>query len=495
MAKRGVLGLSMCGLGVGYFLWYTPYSGLAKAISGGLLPGIHHPVGGLMLLPATVLGQLVAMPVYVSAGGWLRYSGRRRIAGRSIPFPSRYTAESAVWMALIVGTTTLNFTFPGASIVLMLVLMRISTIVISPIVDLLRQRKIHWYSAAALTLCLFSAGIALTDIHNYKLTAGALLSLGCYALGYYMRFRIMSTRAKTGNLQRDRQYFIEEHMTTPFVLLLMAGIPALIDQGPWMHALRLGFTSFLGTPAVIPALAIGVCYEGLFIMTSLIFLNRREYCFCAPVHVCSSLIAGVAASLILHGAFGAALPDAAQYVAALMVIGAACILSYQTIKAYLARRQGRLASAPGLIMFVCGGNTSRSPMAAAIARAELAANGGPPRWPVGSAGVSVRLPGEPISPEALTALVEMGVDAPVEHRSRQLTPEMCTDTKMVYCMTRTQRDLVVALAPAAAARTVCLDPEADVPDPAGQPLDAYRDCAARFRTLIRARLREQLDPA
>jgi protein-tyrosine-phosphatase len=491
MAKRGMLGLGMCGLGVGYFLWYTPYSGLAKAISGALLPGIHHPVGGLVLLPATVLGQLVSMPVFVFLGGWLRYSGRRRIAGRSIPCPSRYTAESAVWMALIVGTTTLNFTFPGASIVLMLVLMRISTIIISPIVDLMRRRRIHWYSAAALTLCLLSAVIALTDIHNYKLTVGALLSLGFYALGYYLRFRIMSTHAKTGNLQRDRQYFIEEHMTTPLVLLLMVGMPALIDQGPWMHALRLGFTSFLVTPAVVPALLIGVCYEGLFIMTSLIFLNRREYSFCAPVHVCSSLMAGIAASFILHGAFGAALPDDAQYVAAVMVIVAACILSYETIKAFLARTHGRLATAPAGIMFVCGGNTSRSPMAAAIARAELAANGGTPRWPVGSAGVSVRSPGTSISPEAVTALVELGVDAPLDHRSRQLTPEMCIETKMVYCMTRTQRDLVMALAPAAAARTVCLDPEADVPDPAGQPLDAYRDCAARFRTLIRARLQEQ----
>jgi hypothetical protein len=348
MTKRGMLGLGMFGLGVGYFLWYTPYSGLAKAISGALLPGIHHPVGGLVLLPATVIGQLVAMPVFVFFGGWLRYSGRRRIAGRSIPFPSRYTAESAVWMAFIVGTTTLNFTFRGASIVLMLVLMRISTLITSPIVDLMRRRKIHWYSATALTLCIVSAVIALTDIHDDKLTAGAVASLGGYAVGYYLRFRVMSAHAKTGDLRRDRRYFIEEHMTTPFVLLLMTGIPALIDQGPWMHALRIGFTSFLVTPAVFPALLIGVCYEGLFIMTSLIFINRREFSFGTPVHVCSSLLAGIAASFILRGLVGAPLPSAAQYLTAAMVIVAACILSYETIAAFLARRTAtsRPATAP-----------------------------------------------------------------------------------------------------------------------------------------------------
>jgi protein-tyrosine-phosphatase len=489
MAKRGMLGLSMLGLGLGYFLWYTPYSGMAKAISGGLLPGIHHPVGGLVLLPATVLGQLAAMPVFVYLGGWQRYAGRRRIAGRSVPFPSRHTFESAIWMAVIVGTTTLNFTFPGASIVLMLVLMRITTLMTAPAVDLLRRRKIHWYSAAALTLCMVSAIIALADAGDYKLTAAAVLSVAGYAAGYYFRFRIMSAHAKTGDLPRDRRYFVEEHIATPFVLLAMTGLPALIGQGPWLHALRLGFTSFLTTPAVLPALLIGVCYEGLFVMTSLIFLNRREFCFGVPVHICASLLAGVAASFLLHSALGAPLPGTAQYVAAALVIGAAFILSYETVKAFLAERARR--SAPRLIMFVCGGNTSRSPMAAAIARAELAARGGLSRWLVASAGVSVRAPGAPLSAEAIAALNDLGVDPPADHRSRQLTPEMCRDTARVYCMTRTQRDMVVAMAPAVAERTVCIDPAADVPDPAGQPLAAYRDCAARFQVLIREHLREQ----
>src|SRR6266496_855280 len=93
MSKRRMTAFGMFALGVGYFLWYTPYSALAKAISGGMLPGMDHPIGGLVLLPAHVLGQLLAMPVFVLASGWWRYSGRRRIAGRDLPFPGRYTAE------------------------------------------------------------------------------------------------------------------------------------------------------------------------------------------------------------------------------------------------------------------------------------------------------------------------------------------------------------------------------------------------------------------
>jgi hypothetical protein len=310
MEKRRVVVLGMFALGFGYFLWYTPYSALAKGISGGLLPGVDGPVGGLVLLPATVIGQLVAMPVFVLASGWWRYSRRRRIVGRDLLFPVRITAESAFWMAIIVGTTTLNFTFQGASIVFMLVLMRIGTLIIAPTMDLIRRRAIPWYCQAALALCMLSAVIALTDISNYKLTIGAILSLGGYCVAYYLRFRLMSLHAKTGDIPLDRRYFIEEHMTTPIMLLLIVGVPALIGQGAWMHALQVGFTSFLATPAVFPALMIGVCYEGLFIMTSLIFIDRRGFSFGMPVHVTASLLAGVVASLALHGAFGRRCPAA-----------------------------------------------------------------------------------------------------------------------------------------------------------------------------------------
>lgn len=490
MRKRTVIGLGMFGLGVGYFVWYTPYSALAKALSGGLaLPGVHHPVGGLVLLPAVVIGQLVAMPFFVASAGWLRYPRRRVIAGRRVPFPGRHTAESSVWMAFIVGTTTLNFTFPGASIVFMLVLMRITTLLTAPVVDLVRRRKIHWYSAAALLLCALSAAIALTDIHNYALTIGAVLSIALYATGYYFRFRLMSIHAKSGDLWRDRQYLVEEHMTTPFMLLLIVGIPALIDQGPWMHALRLGFTSFLFTWPVVPALLIGVCYEGLYIMTSLIFINRRELSFGVPVHVCASLLAGIAASFLLFWAYDVHLPSTAQYVAAGLVICAALVLSYPAITALRARRRVPRMAARHLL-FVCGGNRSRSPIAAAIAQAELAAHASIRHWEVSCAGVSVRHPGTPVSSQAVTVLLELGVEAPLYHRARQLTPAMCASSDTVYCMTRDHRASVIAIAPEAAGRTVCIDPEADIPEPSGHT-GAYRDCAGRLQTLIRQHLSEQ----
>ncbi|MQA95204.1 MAG: hypothetical protein GEV11_11370 [Streptosporangiales bacterium] len=493
MTNQRVAAFGMFGLGVGYLLWYAPYSALAKAISGGMIPGIDQTVGGLVLLPATVVGQLLAMPVFVLASGWWRYAGRRRIGGLSVPFPGRYTLESAFWMALIIGTTTLNFTFPDASIVFMLVLMRISTLLIAPTIDLVRRARIHWYSATAVGLALVSAFIALADAGNYTLTFGAILSLAMYATGYTLRFRIMGKQAKKGVRTTDRRYFIEEHMAAPVVLLILVAVPAVIGLGSWMQALRMGFGLFLSTPEVVlPAMLIGVCYEGLFIMTTLIYLDRREFSFGMPVHVCSSLLAGIVASIGLNALLQAPLPSVAQYVSAGIVIVAAFLLSYPMVMGRIAaRRRARLALVPRPLLFICGGNTSRSPMAAAIAHAELAAMDGGVRWPVRSAGLTVHEPGAPMSPEAVRALVELGVEAPLGHESRQLTPDQCAGTEMVYCMTRAQRDAVLALVPDAAERTICLDPEYDVPDPAGQPFEAYLDCAVRLRSLVRDRLQEQ----
>lgn len=486
MTRGRAASIGMFGLGVGYFAWYVPYSGLAKALSSGLIPGIPHSIGGLVLLPAAALGTLLGMPIFLTASRWWRYSTRRRILGRTVPFPGRETALSGFWTAFIVGTTTLNFTFVGGSIVFMLVLMRIEQLTFSPATDLIRRRKIHWYSWAALGLSMLSAVIALTDVDHYVLTLGAILSLGAYMMGYVCRFQIMDRHAKSGDEFQDRRYFVEEHMATPIMLVLLLGIPALIDQGAWMHSLRLGFTTFLTSGAVFPALLIGVFYEGLFIFTSLIYLDPREFSFGMPVNVCSSLLAGVVAALGLHWVFGNPQPSTAQFVAAGCVISAAFILSYPTVKRRLGERTARR-----ILLFVCGGNTSRSPMAAAIALAELSADAAVPPWQVASAGLSVGSPGATIAPEAAAALRELGVPVPLEHRARPLTAQMCVGAEAVYCMTQAHRDAVIALVPDAAERTFCLDPRADVPDPAGQPLEAYRNCARRLRSLVHDQLAER----
>ena len=485
MSRTRYASMGMLGLGIGYFLWYTPYSALAKAMSGGLLPGMPAPIGGLVLLPAAALGTLCAMPVTLTALRWWGHARRRTVAGVSIPFPGPETARSAFCMALIVGTTTLNFTFPGVSILLILVLMRILTLLIAPSVDLVRRRRIHFYSKIAVALSLASGVIALADVTNYRLTALAVASLALYGLGYLGRFLVMSRHAKAGVLADDRRYLVEEHMTTPVFLVLLLGLGALVGAGSGMQALRTGFTSFLVSSEALPAFGIGALYEGLFVFTTLIFLDRREYSFGMPVHVCSSLLAGVAASFVLHVLYGAASPSAAQYAAGGCVVLAAFALSYPAIRARLLQR---LPSSP-FVLFVCGNNTVRSPMAASIAAAELSAISGLGLRDVLCAGVTVATPGQRMSPAAVKALRELDVPAR-SHASRELTPRMCTESSAIYCLTEEHRSAVVELAPEVAGRVALLDPDGDVPEPIRGSAESYVDCARRIQGLVRARLAE-----
>jgi protein-tyrosine phosphatase len=44
------------------------------------------------------------------------------------------------------------------------------------------------------------------------------------------------------------------------------------------------------------------------------------------------------------------------------------------------------------------------------------------------------------------------------------------------------------MVPGAAGKIWCLDPDGDIPDPIGSPLEAYRGCARRLRELVLCRL-------
>jgi protein-tyrosine-phosphatase len=488
-------------LGLGYYITYTPYSGLTKAISNGLLPGTGGPVKGAVLLPISAIATVVGMFSFITIKGWWKYAGRREFFGYQIPFPRPLTFLSGVCLATIMATTTLAFSFAGLSIVLVLVLLRGGTLIIAPIVDRIVGRRARWFSWTAMLVSLAAVLMALSDASSYTLTLAAVIDIAAYIAAYFFKLQFMSRLAKIDDRPATLRYFVEEQIVAAPLLFVVLVVLALIGYGDVMMGFRAGLTSFATTPAAFYAVLVGLSYAGLCVCTTLIFLDRRENTFCVPMHCGSSMLAGFTAAAILALLFNQSGPSTAQNVSAGFIIIALGFLSpLHHVDRYLNKIKRALGFAPvlqpqRLFLFVCSGNTCRSPMAAAIANAEIASRLGIPFESLEtvniralSAGVSARV-GAPLTPEAAEVLGSFNV--PVRpHAARNLTPELASEAELIFCMTKAQRQAVIEMLPQFAGKTYCLHADSDVDDPIGKDMAAYVACARQIQRLVQLRLNE-----
>lgn len=142
------------------------------------------------------------------------------------------------------------------------------------------------------------------------------------------------------------------------------------------------------------------------------------------------------------------------------------------------------------VLFVCSGNTCRSPMAEGVFRKMLEERGLESKVFCQSAGLSA-VDGEPAAENAILACREIGVDL-TEHRARKLTGEELAVWDFYFAMTPTHAYI---LERAGAPATHIYLPSREIADPFGQDLETYCNCRDRLRTELRVfleRLERQL---
>lgn len=140
------------------------------------------------------------------------------------------------------------------------------------------------------------------------------------------------------------------------------------------------------------------------------------------------------------------------------------------------------------LLFICTGNTCRSPMAEGLARklfGDIAQ--------ISSAGMAA-LEGDEISPNALVVLNEQNIDLS-EHRARRVNDQLVAEADWIIPMTKMQEEMLKRLYPHYQHKTCCLGywgkPPRDIIDPWMGSVDVYRQTAQEINELLRA-LKEKL---
>lgn len=132
------------------------------------------------------------------------------------------------------------------------------------------------------------------------------------------------------------------------------------------------------------------------------------------------------------------------------------------------------------IMFVCTGNTCRSPMAEALLKQKAA------QIEVKSYGISA-FPGSEMSQGAKEALKEKGIE--VTHKANNLSEEALEWATLVLTMAEAHKQMIVSYYPHMKEKVFTLKEYANgergnVNDPFGGSLSVYRDTLQEIEALV-----------
>jgi len=144
-------------------------------------------------------------------------------------------------------------------------------------------------------------------------------------------------------------------------------------------------------------------------------------------------------------------------------------------------------------LFVCTGNTCRSPMAEGIFSKYLSEKLGcevdqleNKGYKIMSAG-TVGLVGLSPTPEAIAACSAKGIDI-TAHKSRALTDQLIEECDFIFVMSRSHHRRVRELNRKAVNKCLLLLEYKDIPDPVGQAQAVYDDCSELIEKGVKKRI-------